>query len=165
MSDVERILKEMGVGSNDDSWDWFDPDQATAPDRETTPEEARKHRDPEWLHKEYLEKGRSATEIADELGLSRKAIRNAIDQHGLQRESYIHCDTARYRKWYSEAELVEALQVAAENCNGQLTVDKYRYWRRETEPHLPSVNTIIKHLGDRSWSSACERALAELGDE
>lgn len=166
MSDIERRLEELGVGSNDDTWEWFDADAATAPERETDPDEARKHHDPEWLHKEYLEKGRSAAEIADEIGVSKGAVKQAIARHRLQRKHYIHRDSARDRnlKCYSDDELRETVRTAADAVDGTLTVGRYQYWRERADAQQPALQTISKRLGDGSWREARARALDSEGD-
>lgn len=42
-------------------------------------------RTPDWLRREYLERGRSQQDLADELGCNSTTISRAIARHGLQR--------------------------------------------------------------------------------
>lgn len=45
---------------------------------------SRKYRDPEWLEREYHERGRTQKEIADECDVSPRAIRDWMNRHGIE---------------------------------------------------------------------------------
>jgi len=53
--------------------------------------EGKNYRDQKWLRQEFVEKGRSTTEIADECDVSRHTIRNWVNKFNLPDELPIKC--------------------------------------------------------------------------
>ena len=45
---------------------------------------AKPYHNAEWLREQYIEKGRTTQEIADEFGVARSAVRNRMLRHGIQ---------------------------------------------------------------------------------
>ena len=57
---------------------------------EDTSSEEKRYRDAEWLREQYIEKERSMSDIAGELGLSTSPVRRWLDRHGIETRSYIY---------------------------------------------------------------------------
>jgi hypothetical protein len=73
---------------------WFKPGQHWRPHG--------KHRERDWLHREYVEKGRSTGEIAAELGFTDAAVIFWLRKHGIPRRSV--SDARALKHWGASGE-------------------------------------------------------------
>lgn len=167
-SETERILERMGVG-DDQGWEWFDADAATAPDRDTTPQEARKHwDDPEWLREQYVERRMPATAIAAQIGNSPSAVRSALQRHGIDRRGTAPQASDAATRRYDREELIAALWTATAELGHVPTVVEYQAWHHKTADGWPTDSTITRRLGAGGyWDTALAAAglLDEENDE
>jgi 5-methylcytosine-specific restriction endonuclease McrA len=79
---------------------------------------SRRYRDEEYLHKQYVIKGNSIPEIADDCGVSSSTISRWLEQHGIEREPKY-----QQREWLRE-EYVEkrhTQQDIADECGVAVT--------------------------------------------
>ncbi len=103
-------------------------------------------------------KGRDPPDIARELGVGFRLVRDVIDtaatprDQALRRESRSQLREPRSRYW--DGDLIAAIRQVAERIGDVPTIGQYQLHARRLE--LPSVATIISRLG--SWSAAVSAA-------
>lgn len=112
----------------------------------------------DWLHEQYIEKGKSTTQIADEYDVSSNLIRERLLEHGIKlRNSGVKGEWWHEDKDYTSREWLEKEYIAkerpvtelAEECN--VSDDTVSYWlekfdidRRDDGPRWHEINGIPK---------------------